>query len=83
MRFFGTLDPDSSDPSAKLPCIRDVLDRPEAGSVLVGAVRRRLIRRFPYAVLYSVKATGIRILAVMNLRRRPMYWGASEGIPAV
>ena len=54
-------------------CVRDVLDHPEAGSVLVGAVRRRLIRRFPYAVLYSMKPTGIRILAVMNLRRRPMY----------
>ena len=59
-------------------CIRDVLDHPEAGSVLVGAVRRRLIRRFPYAVLYSNKPTGIRILAVMNLTRRPMYWVGRE-----
>lgn len=59
-------------------CIGEILERPEAGSVLVGAVRRRLIRRFPYAILYSIKPAVIRILAVMNLRRRPMYWVGRE-----
>jgi plasmid stabilization system protein ParE len=59
-------------------CIRDILEHPEAGSVLVGAVRRRLIRQFPYAVLYSVKPAGVRILAIMNLKRRPMYWVGRE-----
>ena len=59
-------------------CIGDILEHPEAGSVLVGAIRRRLIRRFPYAVLYSIKLAGIRILAIMNLRRRPMYWVGRE-----
>lgn len=59
-------------------CIGDILKQPEAGPVLVGAVRRRLMRRFPYAVLYSIKPAGIRILAVMNLRRRPMYWVGRE-----
>ena len=33
--------------------------------------RRRLLRRFPYGILYSVKGDGIRILAIMNLKRRP------------
>jgi len=59
-------------------CIGDILEHPESGWVLVGAVRRRLIRRFPYAILYSIKPAGIRILAVMNLRRRPMYWVGRE-----
>jgi plasmid stabilization system protein ParE len=59
-------------------CIRDILEHPEAGPVLAAAVRRRLIRRFPYAVLYSIKPTGVRILAVTNLRRRPMYWVGRE-----
>ncbi len=59
-------------------CIADILEHPEAGSVLVGAVRRRLIRCFPYAVLYSIKPAGIRILVLMNLRRRPMYWVGRE-----
>jgi hypothetical protein len=42
--------------------------------VLRGEVRRRLLRRFPYALLYKIKPDSIRILAVMNLRRRPSYW---------
>jgi plasmid stabilization system protein ParE len=47
---------------------------PQAGQMVLGAVRRRLLRRFPYALLYRPKPDGIRILAVMNLRRRPAYW---------
>jgi hypothetical protein len=42
--------------------------------VVRGAIRRRLIRRFPYALLYRVKTTEVRILAVMNLKRRPAHW---------
>ena len=52
----------------------EIVRNPEAGLVVAGAVRRRLIRRFPYALLYRVKAPQIRILAVMNLKRRPAYW---------
>lgn len=37
-------------------------------------VRRRLVRRFPYGVLYGIGAESIRVLAVMHSRRRPMYW---------
>lgn len=59
-------------------CIRSILDYPEAAPVLAGPVRRQLARRFPYAVLYSIKPTRIRVLAVMNLKRRPMYWVGRE-----
>jgi plasmid stabilization system protein ParE len=54
-------------------CIQSILDYPEAAPILVGSVRRRIARRFPYAVLYSVKPAEIRILAVMHMKRRPMY----------
>jgi hypothetical protein len=46
----------------------------EAEAIVLGSVRRRLLRRFPYALLYSIKDDGIRVLAVMNLKRRPTYW---------
>ncbi|MDA2924811.1 type II toxin-antitoxin system RelE/ParE family toxin [Acidobacteria bacterium AH-259-L09] len=59
-------------------CVGRILEHPEAGLILVGNVRRRLARRFPYAVLYSIKPGGVRILAVMNLKRRPMYWVGRE-----
>jgi plasmid stabilization system protein ParE len=55
-------------------CIGAIVEHPEAGQIQIGSVRRRLVRRFPYAVLYIIKPTGIRILAVMNTKRRPMYW---------
>jgi plasmid stabilization system protein ParE len=55
-------------------CTQAILQHPEAGQLIVGNVRRRLFRRFPYALLYSIKSDHIRILAVMNLKRRPMYW---------
>ena len=45
---------------------------PEAGTILRGSVRRHLLRRFPYALLYKIKPSGIRILAV-NLKRRSTY----------
>lgn len=55
-------------------CIRAVIESPESAPVLTGFVRRRLMRRFPYGVLYSIKPTRIRVLAVTHLKRRPMYW---------
>ena len=55
-------------------CTGAIVDHPEAGQMQIGAVRRRLVRRFPYALLYTIKPTEIRILAVMNTKRRPMYW---------
>lgn len=49
-------------------------EHPEANPVVRGSVRRRRLLRFSYALLYSLGPAEIRILAVMNLRRRPTYW---------
>lgn len=53
---------------------RAIVEFPNAAPIVMGAVRRRLLRRFPYALLYSIAGGEIRILAVMNLKRRPGYW---------
>jgi plasmid stabilization system protein ParE len=55
-------------------CTEEITRFPEAGLVVREAIRRRLIRRFPYALLYRVKTTEVRVLAVMNVKRRPAYW---------
>ena len=55
-----------------------ITENPQAGAAVVGAIRRRLMRRFPYALLYSVRSDRVRILAVMSLKRRPMYWVGRE-----
>ena len=59
-------------------CERAIIEHPRAGADIRGGVRRRLLRTFPYALLYTASSTDIRILAVMNLRRRPLYWVGRE-----
>jgi plasmid stabilization system protein ParE len=36
--------------------------------------RRFLVHRFPFAVIYSQRSTGLFVVAVMHLKRRPGYW---------
>ena len=55
-------------------CTAAILEHPEASPIVTGAIRRRLLRRFPYGLLYRVRPAQVRILAVMNLKRRPGYW---------
>jgi plasmid stabilization system protein ParE len=59
-------------------CVSAIATHPQAGRVLRGDVRRRLLRRFPFALIYRIRPDGIRVLAVMNLRRRPHYWTGRE-----
>lgn len=47
---------------------------PNAGQRMGREVRRRLCPRFPYAILYRAMRDELRVLAIMNLRRRPAYW---------
>ena len=55
-------------------CTEAIAERPESGSIVHGTIRRRLCQRFPYGLLYTVAGRELRILAVMNLKRRPGYW---------
>ena len=57
-----------------LSAIKRSVDFAKAWAVLDGDVRRSLVRRFPYGILYSEEKNGIFILAVMNLHREPGYW---------
>ena len=54
--------------------IQSILEHPEGSPLVAETVRRKLVRRFPYGILYSVRKDSIRILAIMNLKRRPFYW---------
>ncbi|MBS3805844.1 MAG: type II toxin-antitoxin system RelE/ParE family toxin [Oleiphilaceae bacterium] len=47
---------------------------PKAWSFIRQPVRRSLVKRFPYGVLYVERQGCIFILAVMNLHREPDYW---------
>ena len=54
--------------------VRKIQGKPETFPVYRGQVRRKLVSKFPYGILYRADSTGIRILAVMHLHRRPGYW---------
>ena len=54
--------------------VRDITEHPERWPVLHLDVRRRLVHRFPYAILYRVDAEEVVVLAVMHLHRNPYYW---------
>lgn len=47
---------------------------PKAWPEIEEDIRRSLVRRFPYGILYSEEQSGIFIIAVMNLHRKPGYW---------
>ena len=42
--------------------------------VKVPNIRRALIRRFPYALFYLVDDEAIVVIAVFNVKRRPIDW---------
>lgn len=54
--------------------IQSIQEAPQRWPILVGDVRRRLVRVFPYAVLYTIEAKSIHIQAIMHLHRKPAYW---------
>jgi len=37
-------------------------------------VRRALLARFPYAIVFLVRREEVRVLAVAHVKRRPGYW---------
>jgi plasmid stabilization system protein ParE len=54
--------------------IHNIANYPKAWPVVEDDVRRCLVNRFPFGVLYSVEQKDIFILAVMHQRRLPNYW---------
>lgn len=57
-----------------LATIQNIVTCPTAWPVIEEGVRRCLVNRFPFGVIYSIEQNDIFILAVMHLRRHPDYW---------
>ena len=47
---------------------------PEVGVNVAAGLRRALLHRFPFNLIYSVESDGILIVSVAHHRRRPGYW---------
>ena len=54
--------------------IKDISDAPKTWPLFYSDIRRRLVNRFPFAILYSEEGPVNYILAVMHLSRDPHYW---------
>ncbi len=54
--------------------VNSVALSPKTWPVIEGKLRRRLVRRFPFAILYYIEPEQIIVTAVAHLRRRPGYW---------
>ena len=47
---------------------------PESSPRIHKVVRKKVLRRFPYNILYTVKDDIVTILAIASQSRRPFYW---------
>ncbi len=51
-----------------------LLAQPHLGSVWRGVVRRLPMRRFPYSVVYYLRESEVRVLAIAHQSRKPGFW---------
>jgi plasmid stabilization system protein ParE len=51
-----------------------IRESPDAWPVLTSGIRRYLLHRFPFSIIYTVSEDYVLILAVMHFRRKPGYW---------
>jgi plasmid stabilization system protein ParE len=49
-------------------------EHPYLGQAIGQGLRRKLLHRFPFSLIYSVEADAILIVAVAHYGRRPGYW---------
>lgn len=58
--------------------VRDAVRRlrhwPLSAPIEQGAIRRMVLSRFPYKLLYSVDVDHIYVLAIAHTHRAPHYW---------
>ena len=47
---------------------------PEAGPPVRGLLRRWLVRRFPYSIIYREEPGRLYILAIAHHRQKPDHW---------
>jgi len=59
--------------------VQSIASSPKTWPVLEGDFRRRLVKRFPFGVIYRNEPDIIVIIAVAHLRKKPGYWKKRSG----
>src|SRR5215211_5504357 len=60
--------------SAVEAAVAHIRQHPQASPIIIQDIRCKVLKRFPYSIMYSIKPDRIRILAITNQKRRPFYW---------
>ncbi|HIJ94791.1 MAG TPA: type II toxin-antitoxin system RelE/ParE family toxin [Desulfuromonadales bacterium] len=60
--------------------LQDISEAPERWPVVRNNIRRQLIQRFPYSLLYRIDPDEINVLAVMHQKRHPSYLLPRRGL---
>jgi hypothetical protein len=64
--------------SAVEKAVAEIEQHPQASPIIHQRIRRKLVRRFPYSIMFTIKPDHLRILAIANQKRRPFYWRGRE-----
>ncbi|MBK8185806.1 MAG: type II toxin-antitoxin system RelE/ParE family toxin [Cellvibrio sp.] len=51
-----------------------IAEYPDAWSIERDNIRKCLLQKFPYKILYAIEKDCILILAIAHLHRKPDYW---------
>jgi hypothetical protein len=54
--------------------VRLIKSHPLASTEIDSGIRRCLLHRFPYALIYGIDGDTIVVIAVAHLHRTPRYW---------
>ena len=54
--------------------IRRICEYPMAWSIEKDSIRRCLLHKFPYKIIYSIENDYIYIIAIAHCHRHPDYW---------
>jgi len=52
---------------------------PESAEEIGPGIRRKILHKFRYSLIYFIEKSGLLILAVAHQRRRPGYWVGRVG----
>lgn len=52
----------------------EIAGNPETWPEIEKGIQRRIVRRFPYSILYAVHDNEVIIVAVMHQKQKPRYW---------
>ena len=53
---------------------RRIREHPDAAAEVAPGIRKLVLTRFPFAIIYATRADTVRVLAIAHQRKRPYYW---------